>query len=85
VSADNIIYVKKEGHVWKVWETGFSDIDPQVPPTAKEFQTENLAVKYAESEDKDHFVEYGISVYDKDGMSIRDQNRELANEAMELM
>lgn len=83
MSADNIIYVKKEGSVWKVWETGFSDIDPQVPATAKEFPDKDAALEYAQEQDSEHFVEYGVAVYEKDGKSIREQVSELSEQYQE--
>lgn len=81
MSADNIIYVKKESdNKWFVWETGFSNDDPQVPSDAKEFTDEADALDYAGFQQEDHFVEYGVSYYDKVGLSIKEQNALLSEE-----
>lgn len=81
MSADNIIYIKKESdNKWLVWETGFSNDDPQPPPHAKEFTDKDAALDYAFAEQEDHFIEYGIAPYDKVGKSIKEQNAELSQD-----
>lgn len=77
MSADNIIYIKKEGEKWLVWEHSFSDMDPRPPKTALEFSDMDAAIASAGEMENDHFVEYGVASYSKDGKTIREQDAEL--------
>ena len=62
MSADNIIYVKKNRKKWKVWEQSAS-CDPNPNPSAKEYATESKALKAAhELEKETGYVEYGVHV-----------------------
>jgi len=75
MSADNVIYIKKEtDDRFLVWETGFSDEDPQPPTDAKVFPNYRWACQYTDEEIKDHFVEYGVAPYLVAGKSIKQQN-----------
>ena len=78
MSADNIIYIQKMAEDrFLVWETSFSDEDPQPPSDAKAFPNYRWAEQYADSEAESHFVEYGVSPYTKVGKSIKQQNEEM--------
>lgn len=78
MSADNVIYIKKEAEDrFLVWETGFSDEDPRPSQDAKVFPNYRWACQYAEAEAEEHFVEYGIAPYTTVGKSIKEQNEEL--------
>ena len=77
MSADNVIYIKKEAEGrFLVWETGFSDEDPHPPADAKVFPNYRWACQYAEAEEEEHFVEYGIFPYTTVGKSIKEQNQD---------
>jgi len=74
MSADNIIYIKKEEGKWLVWEQGFSDDDPRPPKDARSFEHLHWAEEYAFAEELDHFVEYGVSgPFEVEGMTIKKQ------------
>lgn len=79
MSADNIIYVKKEGDQWLVWEDVLSNMDPRPPENAYPFNDLDSAKAYAFCQEDDHFVEYGVSVYSEDGKTIKEQNASLSD------